>query len=524
MPVAGERPRRDQLTMRRIAPLLLLAALCVAPGLGHAQGHPPPPTATPPLEPGAAPPAAPAEARRMPRESVTHHTLELPGRTLHFTATAGAIRLQNDTGQPQADIVFTAYTLDGADTASRPVTLAVNGGPGASTVWLQLGVLGPWRLPMGGAAISPSAPPVVQPNADTWLDFTDLVFFDPPGTGFSRIVPTGEAGTAAAKTLYSVSGDIRALADAQRRWLERAERLTSPKYLIGESYGGFRGPRLVRSLLQDEGVGVQGLILLSPVLDFGGRSTAFDPLLYVERLPSMVAATRESHGPVDRAAMADVEAYAQGPYLADLLRGNADPAAVQRVSDKVAALTELDPVVVREHAGQLDFVTWLRERLRGRQAVASAYDTTVTLPDPFPDSSFSNHPDPILDGLRGPATSAMVDIYQRELKFLPEGRYEALNNSVARRWDYGNAQGDRPESASALRAALALDPRLHVLIAHGLTDIVTPYFASQLVLNTFPPMGDRVKLAVFPGGHMFYARDASRQAFRTAAQALYQPE
>jgi carboxypeptidase C (cathepsin A) len=457
----------------------------------------------------------------MPPDSVTHHTLDLPGRTLHFTATVGAIRLANAAGEPQADIVATAYTLDGADPATRPVTLAVNGGPGSSTAWLQLGVLGPWHLPMDGAAIAPSSPPLVQPNTDTWLDFTDLVFFDPPGTGFSRIVASGEPPR---KKFYSVTGDIQALAEAERIWLEKAERLTAPKYVIGESYGGFRGPRLVRALLQNEGVGVKGLILVSPVLDFGGRSSAFDPLLFVERLPSIVAAAREAHGPVDRAAMADVESYATGDYLADLLRGNTDQAAVARVSDKVAALTGLDPILVREHAAQFDFNIWLRERLRGKGEVASAYDTTVTTPDPFSDSSFSNRPDPILDGLRGPVSSAMLDLYQKQLHFVPENRYVLLDDVVARNWDYGSSMGNKPESASMLRAALALDPGLHVLIAHGLTDIVTPYFATKLIVDTFPPaIGDRVKLEVYPGGHMFYARDNSRKAFRAAAQAVYGP-
>jgi carboxypeptidase C (cathepsin A) len=220
--------------------------------------------------------------------------------------------------------------------------------------------------------------------------------------------------------------------------------------------------------------------------------------------------------------MADVEAYAAGPYLTDLVRGAADPEAVARVSAKVADLTGLDPTLVRQHHGEIDTNTWLRERLRANGEVASPYDTTVTDPDPFPYSSFSNHPDPITDALRGPVTSAMVDLYQQRLNWLPEGRetYELLNGAVAGAWDYGRFGS--PESVSMLRAALALDPRLRVLIGHGLTDIVTPYFATQLELNTFPPaLGARVKLVVLPGGHMFYARDASRQAFRAAAAELY---
>ncbi len=504
---------------RGAACALILCVASLAAAAQRAPRAPADPEAAPRTSPATAPTPPPA-MRPLPAESVTHHSIDLPGRTLHFTATTGPIRLLNEKAEPQADFVATAYTLDGADPATRPVTLAVNGGPGSSTVWLQLGALGPWRLPMTGAAGSPSAPPIVQPNADTWLDFTDLVFFDPPGTGFARIVATGEE---APKRFYSVNGDIAALAEAERRWLEKAQRLTSPKFVIGESYGGFRGPRLVRNLLQSQGVGVRGLILVSPILDFGGRSSGFDPISYVQRLPSLVAATREGHGPIDRASMADVEAYAAGDYVVDLLRGNRDPAAVARVSDKVAALTELDPALVRAHRGQIDFNVWLRERLAAKGEVASAYDTTVTTPDPFADSSFSNHPDPMTDALRGPMTSAIVDLYSRRLNWLPpDATYQILNEAVARRWDYG-AGGSKPESLSMLRAAIAVDPELHVLIAHGLTDIVTPYFATQLELNTFTPVGalDRVRLAVYPGGHMFYARDASRAAFRDAAKAMF---
>jgi carboxypeptidase C (cathepsin A) len=506
--------------------LILAIAMIASQAVAQEAAHPAPAPgpATGSVAASSSGQAEPARSNRdgprpMPAESVTHHTLELSGRTLHFTATAGAIRLVNRKGEPQADLVATAYTLDGADPAIRPVTLAVNGGPGSSTAWLQLGAVGPWRLPMDGTANSPSAPPIVQPNAETWLDFTDLVFFDPPGTGFSRIVASGDD---ASKHFYSVNGDIQALAEAQRRWLQKTQRLTSPKFILGESYGGFRGPRLVRVLLESQGVGIRGLIMVSPILDFGGRSSGFDPIVYVERLPSMVAAAREAHGPVDRAGLADVEAYAAGPYLADLLKGNRDPEAVARVSDKVAELTGLDPVMVRRHRGQIDYNTWLRERLRAKGEVASPYDSTVTTADPYADSSFSDHPDPILDGLRGPVTSAMVDLYTRRLNWLPDGTYELLNDSVATRWDYGHSFY-KPESLNMLRAAIALDPQLQVLIAHGLTDIVTPYFATQLELNSFSPAGplSRVKLDVFPGGHMFYARDASRVAFREAAQALY---
>ena len=200
--------------------------------------------------------------RRIPRPS---RSLDLPGRSLSFTATAGSIRLFDDKGEPQADIAYTSYQLDGTDRATRPVTFMFNGGPGAASAWLQFGNSGPWRLPINADQVTPSTSPELQPNAETWLDFTDLVFVDPVGTGYSRFVATGED---VRKKFFSVDGDVGALAVVIRRWLEKYDRLPSPKFIAGESYGGIRGPKLVRNLQTQQGVGVKGLILISPVLDF----------------------------------------------------------------------------------------------------------------------------------------------------------------------------------------------------------------------------------------------------------------
>ena len=307
----------------RLAPIAAaLLAFSVVAG-ARAQDAPQPPepqsTATPSgQKSGAAggrgnaanPPAA-AEQHRLPPDSTTKHTLALPGRTLAFTATAGSIRLFDDKGEPQADIAYTAYQLDGADARTRPVTFLFNGGPGASSAWLQLGCVGPWRLAINGDAAASSAPPDLQPNAETWLDFTDLVFIDPVGTGYSRFVATGED---VRKRLFSVDGDVNSIAVTIRRWLEKSDRLLSPKFVVGESYGGIRGPKIVRELQIQQGVGVKGLILLSPVLDFREFSGS-SILQYVASLPTMAAVAREAKGPVTRANMADVESYARGDFL-----------------------------------------------------------------------------------------------------------------------------------------------------------------------------------------------------------------
>src|SRR6201997_2234990 len=198
--------------------------------------------------------AASAEQHKLPPDSVTKQTLDLPGRKLAFTATAGSIRLFDDKGEAQADIAYTSYQLDGTDRASRPVTFLFNGGPGAASAWLQFGNNGPWRLAINADQVTPSTSPDLQPNAETWLDFTDLVFIDPVGTGYSRFVATGED---VHKRFYSIDGDVNALAVVIRRWLEKSGRLLSPKFIVGESYNGIRGPKMVHELQTQQGVGVR---------------------------------------------------------------------------------------------------------------------------------------------------------------------------------------------------------------------------------------------------------------------------
>src|SRR6266478_5100198 len=461
-------------------------------------------------------PAAP-EQYRLPPDSTTKQTLALPGRTLAFTATAGSIRLLNDKREPQADIVYTAYQLDGAEPTTRPVTFFFNGGPGAASAYLQLGNAGPWRLTINAEAPISSASPDLQANAETWLDFTDLVFIDPVGTGYSRFVATGEE---VRRRFFSVDGDVSSIALTIRRWLEKFERLRSPKFIVGESYGGIRGPKIVRNLQTQQGVGVSGLILVSPVFDFRERSGS-SLLQYVASLPTMAAVARAAKGAVTRADMADVEAYARGDFLNDLIKGQADTEAATRLADQVAVLTGIDQAVSRRLAGRFDVAEFRREFDRRDGKVTGRYDASVLGFDPNPDSSFYHFDDPSGEPLVAPLTSAAVDLITRKLNWRPDGSYQLLNGAVEKAWDFGRGLNP-PESISQVRQILALDPKLKVLVAHGLFDLATPYFGSKIQLDQLPAYGspDRVKLVVYPGGHMFYSRDVSRRAFRAEAEVL----
>ncbi|HEV2558443.1 MAG TPA: peptidase S10 [Microvirga sp.] len=460
------------------------------------------------------------EGQRLPPESVTQHRLSLPGRTLAFTATAGHLTLTDQNGAPQAEYGFTAYTLDGAEPGTRPVTFAINGGPGASSAYLHLLAFGPWRLPIDGPSISPSMATNLVPNAETWLDFTDLVFVDPPGTGYARVI----GGDPVRERFFSVEGDIDGLAAFVTRWVKEKNRLDSPKFFTGESYGGFRGPLLAQKLQTDQGVGLSGLVLVSPVLDFGWFAQPnHAPWVHVTRLPSMAAAALEARGEATREALRAAEAYASGEYLTDLMRGLQDKEAAARVGARVAELTGLDPALVRRLAGRIDTGTFQREFRRQTGQVVSAYDTGISGYDPDPTAAISRFEDPGLEGFTAPLTTAVLDHLGRTLKYRAEGRYEVLNGGVNGAWRWGRGRG-QPESVSELRQALALDSKLRVLVAHGFTDLVTPYYASQLLLNQLPDLGPRPRasLQVYGGGHMFYTRDPSRQAFRADAERMFQ--
>jgi carboxypeptidase C (cathepsin A) len=457
------------------------------------------------------------ESANLPADSTTAFTLNVGDRSLAFHVTAGSLQLKDEAGAPQAVVAYVAYKLDGADPERRPVTFAINGGPGAASAWLHLGALGPWRLPMAG--LTPASPPTLVDNAETWLDFTDLVFVDPPGAGYSRIVASGDD---ARRRFWSVDGDVDGLAAAIRRWLTAERRLASPKFIVGESYGGFRAPRLAEALATDQGVGVAGLVLISPVLDLAALAAGpNDPFPLLSRLPSYAAAHRRRAGPVARADLAEVERYAAGDYLADWLRGPGDAAAVERMSQRVANLTGLDLQTVRRFAGRIDEGTFLREFERPQGKVVAFYDATIDAYDPFPAARGGGFHDPVLPGFEPAFASAIVDLYERKLGWKVEGRYELLSDAVNHDWRWGDGLA-RPEALSALRRMLALDPKFRVLVAHGLTDVQAPYFATALELAQIPDFGPsgRLTLKVYPGGHMVYADDDSRRALRDDARRL----
>jgi carboxypeptidase C (cathepsin A) len=217
--------------------------------------------------------------------------------------------------------------------------------------------------------------------------------------------------------------------------------------------------------------------------------------------------------------MADVEGYARSDFLTDMLKGEADAEATNRIADKVAAFTGIDQAVSRRLAGRFDAIEFRREFDRKNGKVTGRYDASVSGFDSYPDSSFYHFGDPSAEPLFAPLTSAAVDLTTRKLNWRPDGSYNLFSGAADKGWDWGHGLNP-PESLSQLRQILARDPKLKLLVVHGLFDLATPYFGLKILLDQLPAYAtpDRVKLVVYPGGHMFYTRDASRKAFRDEAE------
>jgi len=489
---------------------LLLAGLC-APAYA-ADDTPKPDTAKPAAD---APPAP------LPAEKSAKASAVIAGKAVGYTVSVGAIPVTDKKGKRIGEVVYTAYTVPGrGPAAARPVTFAFNGGPGAASAFLNLGAIGPKRIQFGAQGDAPSDPAVARDNPYSWLDFTDLVFIDPVGTGFSRSV---EDDAATKRDFFSAKADIEYLSRVVFDWLNKNGRMTSPKYLVGESYGGYRVPRLAYYMQSQMGLGLSGIVMVSPYLNpqaIDNDENALSPLPYMVSLPSMAAAFLERQGKLaGPEALAEVEAYDRGEFATDLFRGRSDPQAITRLTQKVSTYTGLDPKLVQRSEGRISVRTFLREVHRDRAQIGSVYDSNVTAFDPFPAASEQKSNDPLLDSIIAPTTSAAVDLMTREVGWKVDARYVLLSYDVNSAWDRDNS--DAP--VSDLRRAIAADPKMGVMIAHGMDDLSCPYFASRLIVDQMPSFGtaNRVHLALYPGGHMFYSRGTSAAQFRRDALALY---
>ena len=465
---------------------------------------------------------APRAAEPADRLVTTQHKVRVGERDLAYSVTTGILVLREESEKKgdqegvfegekaRAQVFFTAYTLSGAaDPARRPVTFTFNGGPGSSSVWLHLGALGPRRVVMGDAG-SPMPPPHgFTDNEHTLLDVTDLVFIDPVSTGYSRAV-AGEK----AKDFHNFKKDIESVGDFIRLWCTRWRRWRSPKFLAGESYGTTRAAGLSAYLQDRHGMYLNGLMLVSSVLDF--QTLEFLP---TNDLPNIVylpayAATAWYHQRLApelqkdlRATLDEAEAFATGEYATALLRGSALSASERSaIAARVARYTGLSADYVARSNLRPEIMRFCKELLRGDRKTVGRLDSRFkgTERDAVGDA---REGDPSYSAIVGPYTAAFNDYVRGELQFEHDPPYEILSFKTNEAWRYLEHENKFVEVVESLRSAMTANPALKVFVAIGYFDLATPYFATEHTfrhLGLDPALEPNVSMGYYEAGHMMY--------------------
>jgi carboxypeptidase C (cathepsin A) len=503
---------------------LIAAALLIGlAAASYAQEHPGPPAGGGEHRPeqaqhgGAQRPnqSGPGVLSLLPADSVTQHSIATPSGKVDYTATAGTFSLFDQSGERSAAIFYTAFVAKGAP-PNRPVTFVFNGGPGAASAFLNLGLVGPRIAEFGGGGRDGSSVHLID-NPDTWLGFTDLVLIDPVGTGWSRAAKRNGA-----EAFWDVDADAESMAKVIALYVADNSRVSSPKFILGESYGGFRAAKVARALQREQGISVNGILMASPLLEgafqFGGTRFALGAAL---QLPSLAAAELERKGTFSRQALAEAEHFALTNYLSTLAGPPLQGDAAQKFYARVAAFTGLPQDVVARQRGFIGD-SYVKSLHSDEQKIVSHYDATFASDDPHPESPAARGPDPILDALVRSYGSAFVAYARDELGFKTEMTYNLLAGEISGKWKWGSGPG-QPGISEDLRVLLALTPSFRLLIANGYSDMVTPFSVSRYVLDHLPALdGDgRTALKLYRGGHMFYLDPDSRKAFSADARTMY---
>jgi carboxypeptidase C (cathepsin A) len=457
--------------------------------------------------------------------------VRIGNRDVRYTVTTGTLVLREEAERPKSDgesegerpratVFFVAYTRKGVDDAAkRPITFSFNGGPGSSSVWLHLGVLGPRRVAMGELGELPPPPYRATDNPHSLLDVSDLVFIDPVSTGFSRPVE-GEK----AREFHTVKRDIESVGDFIRLYTTRYRRWSSPKFLIGESYGTTRAAGLAGYLQERHGMYLNGIMLLSAVLDF--QTILFGPpneLPYVLFLPAFTA-TAFFHGRLEkglqkdlRATLSEAEVFATGEYATALLKGSSlAPADRERVIAGLARYTGLSPEFLDRSNLRVSDARFFKELLRSEGKTVGRLDSRFTGLDRDSAGESASY-DPSLTNIIGPYTAAFNDYVRRELGYETDLPYEVLSAKVNEGWTFPEDENRFLSVAETLRSAMTVNPYLRLFIGSGYYDLATPYFATEYTVNHLglhSSLASNVELSYYEAGHMMYTHEPSLAALK----------
>jgi carboxypeptidase C (cathepsin A) len=469
-------------------------------------------------------PAATAPAPTTP-DAVTAHTISLGGRTIAYTARAGTIRLFNQQDQALADVFYTAFTADGSDAQTRPVTFVYNGGPGSSTMWLRMGSFGPVRVLATNGTASGPPPYRIVDNPYSLLDKTDLVFIDMPDSGFGRIAPNKQ------KDLFGVDQDIAAFGQFIQRYVSRFGRWNSPKYLFGESYGTTRSSGLAY-WLGDHGVRLNGVILLSSFLNSGLENNYGAPIGggdwgYVLYLPTEAATAWYHHkvanAPADLPTfLNEVKRFALGDYVDALYHGDSIPAAQKdRVVRQLSRYLGLSPQYVRNSNIRVPYDRFQRELLRSDGKVVGRLDGRFVTYDTDRSALEGPRWDPTDSYIDGPYTTAVNQYIRETLKYNPPIPYRANIYDIiyanGSSWDFSH-RGRYPMNVAVdLAEAMTQNPGLRVFSANGYYDFATPFFETDYVLrhlNVARSVQSNITYGYYDSGHMVYLNDSALPQFK----------
>ena len=459
-------------------------------------------------------PASPLE-----RYSSTEHSLPLSGQMIRYTATAGTLLVRDNDGKPDGSFFYVAYTEDGIkDAKTRPVTFLYNGGPGAASLWLHMGSVGPVRVETDSPGATGPAPYRVVPNQYSLLDKTDLVFIDAVGTGFSKPV---EKGTE--KDFAGTDQDVRSFERFIVRYITVNQRWNSPKFLMGESYGTTRSAALADAL-EDAGIGCNGVILVSSILNYGIQSPGQDEI-FIGDLPSYAAIAyyhnKLAQKPADlKAFLKEVRAFARGPYAEALAQGdNLSPQQRDAVAARVSAYTGLSAQYVKEANLRVSAPRFRKELLRGQGEILGRYDARFDGTDVDAAGGTPGY-DPSEAAVKGAFVAAFHDYLSHDLKYTSRDAYVVANPGIIGSWDWkhrapGGQMEQLPYVAGDLADAMRKDPKLRVFSANGLFDLATPFFTTEFDLshmNLDAKLRANLKLSYYPSGHMIYLNeDALKQ-------------
>jgi carboxypeptidase C (cathepsin A) len=438
---------------------------------------------------------------------ITHHQFALNGRTLSYTATTGRLPIKRGDGKIEAEMFFVAYTLDGQDVASRPLTFAFNGGPGSASVWLHMGALGPKRVVLQPNGFMPAAPYRLEENPDTLLDRSDIVMVDAMATGYSRAA-TAEL----TKKFLGLKGDVEGFGEFIRLYLSRYDRWSSPLFLLGESYGTTRAAGIA-GYLADHGISFNGVTLLSMAVDFQTLEwNKSNDLPYFLLVPTfnMIAAYHHKLSADLTQDMAktreEVVRWSLNDYAIALSKGDAiTPDEHRKTVEQLSRYLGLRPEVIEANDMRIDVPTFTKELLLDQKLIAGRLDGRFTSPDPGEDHFY----DPTSAAILPPYTSAFNNYLRTELNYKSDMPYRvfAFDEPAFQKWEWGNAEQGFPSTAGGLRSAMIKNPYMKVLVMEGYYDLATPFAAANWTMDHLDlgsPFRQNISYATYNAGHMVY--------------------